>query len=120
MEIKLDYQRMADTVYALSALRAIETGSDRIIGRDEEEALFRRFEWALTEICIAMGPAVKKLNAREGIAEIETAGALIHKALEAAVVQSVLSDLGLSADSPSLYLRILRSLVYSLPYLTRN
>ena len=120
MELRLDYQRMADTVYAISALRAINTGRDNIIGRDEEEALFRRFQWALTEVCVAIGPAVKSMNAREGVVIVETEGSLVHRALETAVTQAVLADLGLNDDNPAIYLRILRGLVYSLPYLTKN
>ncbi len=120
MEVKLDYQRMADTVYALSALRAIETGGERIIGRDEETALFRRFEWALAEVCVALGSVVTAMNAREGIVELDASGPLLHKTFEGAVLQSVLFDLRLTEEPPGIYTKVLRGLVYSLPYLRRN
>lgn len=122
MEVQLDYQRMADAVYALAALRALETGAEnRMIGRDEEEALLRRFEWALTEICLRLGSAVKELDARRGRAVIEPGGDMVYRALEWAVQQTVLADLGLTRDSPAGAVALLQRLVaVPPPYLSRN
>ena len=118
MTIKLDYDMMADAVYALAALAGFENGGEKVIGRDEEGALLRRFRWALVDVCLQLGPAVRMLRAQTGEVELVASGELVHRAMESAVLQRVLAELGLETEETAReYLRILKSTVNYLPYL---
>lgn len=115
IEVRLDYLRMAESVYALAALRALEAGGDerRVIGRDEEPALVRRFEWALVEVCLQLGEVVRTLDATQGRVELAAAGSgeLIFRALESAVLKRVLAEVGLERPEGSAeVLKLLREL----------
>ena len=118
MTIKLYYDMMADAVYALAALAVFENGGEKVIGRDEEGALMSRFRWALVDVCLQLGPAVRMLRAQTGEVELVASGELVHRALESAVLQRVLAELGLETEETAReYLRILKSTVNYLPYL---
>ena len=119
MIVELDYEMMAESVYALAALDAIEKGSsERVIGRNEGDALRSRFQWALVDICVQLGPAVRSLKAQEGRAELAVSGDLVHHALAGAVLQRVLAELGLDTEETAAeYMRVLKSVVNVLPYL---
>ena len=120
MEIKLDYQRMADTVYAMAALKTFETGAERIIGRREEAALTRMFEHTLLEISLSLGAAVKSVNVTAGKIEIDAEGPTVHQMLEAAVTGRVLEELRLTDDDPQPYLDSLRGMTRKFPKLAQN
>lgn len=115
MEIKLDYHRMADMVYAMSALRAFETGAERIIGRHEEPALMRMFERTLLEVSLKLRPAVRAINTSAGSIDLDLSEPIAHQMLEAAVTRTVLADLRLSDEDPQPYVNALRALSGQLP-----
>lgn len=118
MEIQLDYDMMAESVYALSALAAFETGGERVIGRNEGNALRNRFQLALMDVCLKLRPAVKRLLAHTGLVELTADGDSVHHALSAAVLQRVLAELGLDTEETAeKYMRLLKSMVDPLPYL---
>lgn len=104
---------MAESVFALAALRAVEAGeSERVIGRDELPALLRRLEWALVEVCLQLGPAVRSLNAREGRVELEASGELVFRAMESAVLSRVVAELGLGAEAEAeTFMKLLKAAV---------
>lgn len=120
MEIKLNYVRMADMVYATAALKSFETGAERVIGRREEPALIRMFKRALLEVSIQLRPAVRVLNTASGTISLDVSEPLAHQMLEAAVLKKVLSRLSLTDDDPETYVRILRGLTSPLPKLKQN
>lgn len=120
MEIKLDYHRMAEMVYAMAALKTFETGAERIIGRREEPALMRMFERALLEVSLRLRPAVKSINTSAATIEIDASEPLAHRMLEAAVTRTVMAQLHLSDDDPETYILILRAMTSPLPRLTQN
>ncbi len=118
MIVQLDFEMMAESVYALAALNAYETGSERVIGRNEADALRSRFQWAMVDVCLQLGPAVRSLLAQEGRVELVTGGELVHHALGSAVVQRVLAELGLDTEETAAeYVRVLKAVVDTLPYL---
>ncbi len=120
MEIKLDYHRMAQMVYAMAALRKFETDEERIIGRHEEPALMRMFERALIEVALRLSPAVTSINASAATITLESLSPMAHQMLESAVTRMVLSDLHLSDEDPQTYIQILRAMTSPLPRLTQN
>lgn len=118
MIVQLDYEMMAESVYALAALDAFEKGSERVIGRNEGDALRSRFQWALVDICVQLGPAVRSLLAQEGRVELVVGGDMIHHALAGAVLQRVLAELGIDTEKTAAeYMRVLKSVVNTLPYI---
>lgn len=118
MIVQLDYDMMAESVYALAALDAFENGKERVIGRNEGDALRNRLQWALTDICLQLGPAVRSLNAQQGQVELVVSGDLVHHALAGAVLQRVLAEVGLETEETAAeYMRVLKSVVHTLPYI---
>lgn len=120
MEIKLDYNRMADTVYALAALKTFETGAERVIGRNEEAALLRMFARALLDVSLHLGRQVKAIDSQAGRIEIDSAEPLLHRLVESAVLHSVLLELNLTDAEPDVYLRTIRGLLRTLPRLAKE
>ena len=109
---------MAESVYALAALDAFEKGNERVIGRHEGAALRSRFQWAMVDVCLQLGAAVRSLKAQEGRVEMAVGGDLVHHALAGAVLQRVLAELGLDTEETAAeYMRVLKSVVNVLPYL---
>lgn len=63
MKIQLDYTRIADTIYALAALRALNSASpQRIIGRNEEPALRQIIQRSLVSTALTLSPYVTALD----------------------------------------------------------
>lgn len=111
---------MADMVYASAALKAFETGAERIIGRSEEAALTRMFERSFLEVSIRLRPAVIALNSSTGAISLDLSDPMAHQMYEAAVLQTVLARLNLTDANPETYIRFLSRLASKLPKLSQN
>lgn len=115
MKLQIDYDRLADSVFALAAMKALESGSHAVIGRHESAALRRRFENSLVKVALGLSPFVAALNPEEGTMEIEGGYPFLHRHVENAMLACVENDLGLSRTDLGAMLAGIRLLLNGRP-----